>query len=208
LRPFDLAYALSFRGLWDGVVGAHADRLAHADELLQLCATHGIAAFQPTAALHKAFAIGRLEGPDMALALVQEATDRLRDLGIRLWMGPNLGDQASFKLLLGDVAGALLGVDEAIACATRSFQIILPRLHRLRAEILARTPGSDPADVQAALSLARAVTEAQGSMFFAQEAAQGVGGPLSWSLPICVVSRAAGDYSSMNSQSVSNSPKF
>ena len=69
-----------------------------------------------------------------------------------------------------------LPVDEALALSQRSYRICLPRLHRLRAEILARTPGAAKGEALAELVRAIEVAGVQGAKAFAAEAAEVMAG--------------------------------
>ena len=83
-----------------------------------------------------------------------------------------LGEVAALQAILGDLPAALRTVDKAIAAARRDGDgYFLSPLHHRRAEILARDPQADPAQVKAALGEAIAIAEAQGAMGFARRAA-------------------------------------
>jgi predicted ATPase len=171
-RPYDLAYALGFRTVYDMIARNYEDVLRHSEEALALCEANGFATYKAVASTMQALAIGRLSSVERGLSLFRGALVEMKRLGVLRALGLFVGEAAELQLRAGDVAGALATVDEAIVLSNRSYRICLSRLHRLRAEILARTPGVGRAQVVAALAEAIAIAESQGAKTFAKEAAR------------------------------------
>jgi tetratricopeptide (TPR) repeat protein len=171
-RPYDLAYGLGFRSVYDAIAGNYDDVMRHSQEALALCEANGFATYRAVASTFQALAIGRLRSPTEGLALFEEALAEMKRLGVLRALGLFVGEAAVLQLMAGDLAAALATVDEALVLSDRSYRICLSRLHRLRAEILMRTPGSDKAEVSSALNQAIAIADAQGAKTFAAEAAR------------------------------------
>jgi predicted ATPase/class 3 adenylate cyclase len=170
-RPYDLVYALGFRSVYDTFAGRFDDLLRHSAEGLAVCEANGFSTYRAVAATFQGIAIGQLRAVPEGLAVFGPAVADLRRLGVLRALGLYIGEAALLHLKAGDVEMALSTVDEALALSQRSYRICLPRLHRLRAEILAETPDAPQDEVLAALEEALAVAEAQGARAFAEDAA-------------------------------------
>ena len=121
----------------------------------------------------EAHARGHLGQPDQALEIAQGALPAFEKLGMTHFSCFYLGEVAGLQVASGDALTALRTIDAAIEAARRYGDgYFLSPLHRRRAEILARIPGTDPEqEVAAALREAIAIAEAQGAAAFAQQAA-------------------------------------
>lgn len=166
-RPYELAYALAFRWVYDILARAFDASLAHADEELALCETHGYANFRAVALTMKGLSTGATGQIERGLAVAREGVSELERMGILRAIGLYLGEAARLELANGDRAAALASLERAIASASRSIRICLPRLHLLRAEILAP---ADPAAAAAAREEALAIAREQGARTFENEA--------------------------------------
>jgi class 3 adenylate cyclase len=169
-RPFELAYALAFRWVYDTLARDVEASLAHADEELALCEAHGYANFRAVAATMKGLSIGASGEIARGLELCHSGIAELERQGILRALGLYLGEAARLHLRAGDTETALETVDRAIVSATRSLRICAPRLHLLRAEMLAGDQAA--AARQAALEAARE----QGATTFEQEALAALAG--------------------------------
>lgn len=169
-RPYDLVYALGFRCVYDTISGQFEDLLRHSGEALKICEANGFSTYRAVASTFQGVAIGRLRSVPDGLAVFGPSVADLKRLGVLRALGLYVGEAAALHLVAGDVARALATVDEALVLSQRSYRICLSRLHRLRAEILASTPGVRRAAVAAELRKALAVAEAQGAKAFADEA--------------------------------------
>ena len=169
-HPYNLAYALGFRGVYDMVAGHWADLAAHAEELLALCETNGFATYRAVAMTIQALATGHLGAADEGLRLFEVALAEMKRLGVLRALGLFVGEAARLHLLSGDLVAALATVDEAIDLAGRSYRINLSRLHHLRAEILAGGPDADPIAAAGAREQAVAIARSQGAVAFERAA--------------------------------------
>jgi predicted ATPase/class 3 adenylate cyclase len=171
-RPYDLVYALGFRCVYDTFAGRFDDLLRHASEGLTVCEENGFSTYRAVAATFQGIAIGQVRSVPEGLKVFHPAVADLRRLGVLRALGLYIGEAAQLHLNAGDAATALASVDEALELSHRSYRICLPRLHRLKAEILAQIPGVRRAAVTAELKKALAVAEIQGARAFADVATQ------------------------------------
>lgn len=171
-RPYDLVYALGFRSVYDTFAGRFDDLLRHSGEGLAICEANGFSTYRAVAATFQGIAVGQLRSVPEGLAIFGPAVADLRRLGVLRALGLYIGEAALLHLEAGDVEMALSTVEEALKLSQRSYRICLPRLHRLRAEILAATPGAPREDVLTALEDALSVAQAQGARAFAKDAAE------------------------------------
>ena len=175
-RPYDLVYALGFRCVHDTFAGRFEDLMRHSSEALAACETNGFSTYRAVAATFQGIAVGHLRSVAEGLALLYPAVADLKRLRVLRALGLYVGEAALLHLKAGDLPAALDAVDQALEMALRSYRICVPRLHRLKAEILARTPGVRRAAVTAELKAAIAAAEAQGAKAFAAEAARVMAG--------------------------------
>lgn len=171
-RPYDLAYALGFRSVYDIVAGHWADLAVHADEALALCEANGFATYRAVAMTMRALATGRLGAPGEGLRLFEVALDEMKRLGVLRALGLFVGEAAVLHRLAGDWATALATVDDAIVLAGRSYRINLSRLHRLRAELLASGPIPDLVAAATARGEAVSIARSQGAVGFERAAGE------------------------------------
>jgi tetratricopeptide (TPR) repeat protein len=110
---------------------------------------------------------GRLEDAEAAERRLQT----LRDFMLHNYTVHGLNEIARLRLAAGDAAGALRCIETAIAEAERMGEgLFLSPAHRTKAEILAATPGAEPAEARAALRAAIDIARAQGAEGFARRA--------------------------------------
>jgi class 3 adenylate cyclase len=169
-RPYDLAYALGFRGVYDMVAACWGDLAGHSDEALALCEANGFATYRAVAMTMRALATGHLGAAAEGLRLFEVALAEMKRLGVLRALGLFVGEAARLHLMSGDPVTALAKVDEAIELAGRSYRINLARLHHLRADILAAPPVADPIAAAAAREEAVVVARSQGAVGFERAA--------------------------------------
>jgi class 3 adenylate cyclase/tetratricopeptide (TPR) repeat protein len=171
-RTFDIVYSLSFQAGFEIVREDYAGAEKLADQAIDLCEQHGYSTWGMHAKLYKAIALGNLGKLDQGLAMAHSGiaeSDRLANMAAR---GFYLGEIAGLQAKAGDTLTALRTIDAAIATTLRyGDHYVLSPLHRRRAEILAAIPGTDAAEVSAALREAIAIADAQGAAGFARQAA-------------------------------------
>jgi class 3 adenylate cyclase/tetratricopeptide (TPR) repeat protein len=169
-RPYDLAYALGYRWVYETLAGKFEEALAHAEEMLAISEANGYPIWRDVGRGDRGLSLGRLGRFDEATPIFEAAIADQRRSGNVHALGLYLGEVARIRLEAGDPAGALTTVEEAVAGASRSSQIVLPRVHMLRAEILTRLPTPDLNGARAALKDALQVAQIQSAQGFAAEA--------------------------------------
>jgi class 3 adenylate cyclase/tetratricopeptide (TPR) repeat protein len=171
-RPFDLAFGLSWLAFYQLMRGDFAEARSVAEEARGICAEHGYTLYQWVATSLEAHARGHLGQPGRALEVARGVLPAFEKLGMMHFSCFYLGEVAGLELAAGDAPTALHTIDAAIEAARRYGDgYFLSPLHRRRAEILARLPGTDPEAVAAALHQAILIAEAQGAAAFADKAA-------------------------------------
>ena len=169
-RPYDLVYALGFRSVYDTLSLRYDDLLRHSSEALEVSEANGFSTYRAVAATFQGIAIGHLRSVPEGLEIFYPAVADLRRLGVLRALGLYIGEAAQLLFQTGDLAAALTSVDEALTLSQRSYRICLPRLRRMRADILARTPGVRRSAVTSELRAAIALGEQQGARTFVDEA--------------------------------------
>ena len=127
--------------------------------------------------MNRAFSIARLGEAEVGLRLAREALAELDRLRQKHPRAAYLSQLAGLELLAGDARAALATVAASIDMAEGVGEAYwLSPSHRLRAEILARLPGSDPGEAKAALAAALEVARRQGAQRFIREAEAAIAG--------------------------------
>jgi class 3 adenylate cyclase len=170
-QPFDLVWGLAFIGFYKLARRDFVGAQAAAEEALSLCKEHGYPLWQLVATSLAAHARGHLGPPREALAVAESVLPGFEKIGMRHFSCFYLSEVAVLQLEAGDAAAALATINRAINAARRDGDsYFLSPLHRRRAEILARLPGTHPGDVDAALGEAIRIAEAQGAVAFLRDA--------------------------------------
>jgi class 3 adenylate cyclase/tetratricopeptide (TPR) repeat protein len=169
--PFTLAFAFSNHAVRDLMTGRHERALSFAEEVLAVSEENGFDTYAAGALILKAPAIARRGHPGEAIDMAQRGLAAYNRGGNVHMLAFLQGELAGLQLLADDPAAALATIDQAIAHAHRSGdRYFLAPLHRRRAEILSRLPGSEPDRVEAALRESLSIAETQGASAFAVEA--------------------------------------
>ena len=166
-RPYELAFALAFRWVYDTLARDIESALRHANEGLALCESFGYANFRAVGQTMKGLSTAARGEMERGLAQAREGLKDLERMGILRAIGLYLGEVGRLQLVSGEAAQALATVDQAITAAERSIRICLPRLHLLQAEIL---DAVDRAAAAAARQKALAIAREQGARTFEAEA--------------------------------------
>lgn len=169
-RPYELAFALAFRWVYDAFSGDYVSALDHAAEGLAVCEANGYLNYRAVATVTRGISVGMSGEIDQGLELYRAGLEEMRRMGILRALGLFMGEAARALIKAGRIAEAAPILDEAIVRADRSFRIVLPRLHMLRAEVLRRAAGTDPALTREALDMALELSRIQGAEKFLAEA--------------------------------------
>ena len=166
-RPFDLAYALCFASKYESIRGNFLQAKRFAEEATGPCERHGFGVWLQAARLNYAIAIGHLGEVDRAIGMLETTLAEWRRIGCRYLATYSVGQLARFYAASGRLEEALSTTDSAVAQAfTTDDLFYLSALHRIRADILARLPGSSPELEAAELRQARSIARAQGAATF------------------------------------------
>jgi adenylate cyclase len=168
---FGLVTAQLWRSLFFFINGDFDLAIEAAEEVIGLCDEFEYPAFRPSAAMNRAFSIAHLGEAEVGLRQAREALAELDRLRQKHPRAAYLSQLADLELLAGDAEGALATVAASIQMAEGIGEAYwLSPSHRLRAEILAKFPNSDPSDARAALAAALDVARRQGASRFVREA--------------------------------------
>ena len=174
---FGVVNAQLWRSLFFFINGDFALSIEAADEVIGLCDEFEYPAFRPSAAMNRAFSIAHLGEAEVGLRQAREALAELDRLRQKHPRAAYLSQLAGLELLAGDAEGALATMAASIHMAENVGEAYwLSPSHRLRAEILARLPKSDPGVAKAALAAALEVARRQGALRFVREAEAAIAG--------------------------------
>ncbi|HEY1559649.1 MAG TPA: AAA family ATPase [Caulobacteraceae bacterium] len=169
-RPYELAFALAFRWVYDAFAGDFARALEHATEGLALCEANGYSTYRAIAVVTRGVSLAMTSEVDLGLDAYGAGLEVMKRMGILRALGLFMGEAARAMVKAGRIAEAVPVIDEAIERAERSFRIVLPRLHMLRAESLSRVSLPDREGARAELARALELARTQGSLKFVEEA--------------------------------------
>jgi class 3 adenylate cyclase/tetratricopeptide (TPR) repeat protein len=171
-RPFDLAYALVWVSFYEAICGNFPQAKRFGAEAMELSEKHGFGLLLQAARLNHATAIGHLGEGERAIEALQTTLAEWRRIGARYTATAHIGHLALLQAASGRFEEALSTVDSAIAQAFAVGDLFyLSALHRIRADILGKLPGSSPELVAAELERAISVARTQGAATFEAAAA-------------------------------------
>ena len=174
--PYDLAYGLGFRWVYETLNGSFEDALGHAEEMVEVSEANGYPIWRDVGLGDKGLSLGRLGRFKEGREIFEAALAEQRRSGNVHAAGLYLGEAAKIYLEAGDEIAALRTVDEALVWGSKSSLIMLPRLHILRAEILMRFSSPDTDAARAALKQALRIGRRQGAKKFVSEAEAALAG--------------------------------
>jgi class 3 adenylate cyclase len=141
------------------------------DEAIAISRRAGLSAWETIDQFYRAIALAHLSDLEGGLREAVFRLGQLRRVGLNNFIVHGLAEVARLKAMAGDAAGALAGVDEALAEAGRMGEhVFLSLLYRRRAEILAQAPGVCGNEIHAALRRSIVIAEAQGAAGYAARA--------------------------------------
>jgi serine/threonine protein kinase/tetratricopeptide (TPR) repeat protein len=173
-HPHSLAYALTYAGVTSQIRGEVQEALALADRAQELSRKHDFWVFLSLSGITRGWALCMLGQEEEGLALLRDAIERWRAMGLRAGMPYNFILLAEAELKRGQVRKGLSAILEALAWEETTGELSYGvELHRLHAELL-RAWGREE---DARYSLLRAIKLAreQGSGLFELRAAVSLG---------------------------------
>jgi class 3 adenylate cyclase len=163
-RPYDLTYALNFAAYYLNITGEHEEAMGLAEEAIGLCELHGFGLWHLSAQFEIGNAHAGLGRPEKAIAVLEPTLAKWAAIGCRCYVATRMGTLAVCYADLGRMDEALTTVDGAIRHALElDDSVDLSRLHRIRAEIMAKLPSPDSAAIERDLNDAVAVARTQGA---------------------------------------------
>jgi class 3 adenylate cyclase/tetratricopeptide (TPR) repeat protein len=170
-RPYDLAYALTFAANHLNLTGRHQEAKMQADEAIGLSQTHGFGLWHLCATFEVGIAFAGLGRSHEAIAILEPSLARWAAMGCRSYTCARIGWLAVCYADCGRLDEAMTTIDQAIRQAGEVDDLIdLARLHRIRAEIMAKRPAPDHAAIERDLREAIAVAQQQGAATFEAQA--------------------------------------
>ena len=138
--------------------------LRAAETLLALAREHGMDTYIAMGEVLAASARGQLSDPEAGAQELRRALANYLNQGNRLAAPGYYGLLAELEAQAGSPDGALTMIDQGLAIAEETGgNLSLPRLHRLRGDILLRRDPADPAPAEDAYRTAIAVAKQQGA---------------------------------------------
>lgn len=164
-RDYDLAYSLCWRALFEITRGMPGRARGFADEALAISASNDFRLWKAVSGLMLLFAsVGGRPAGD-AVARAKSFMTELDRIGLNLMRSFYWWQIALLELASGDVDGALVTIDQAVAFSQwHGERVLLSQLHGSRGEILFRLGREE--DGETAVRLAREVAVAQGAVGF------------------------------------------
>jgi class 3 adenylate cyclase/tetratricopeptide (TPR) repeat protein len=170
-RPFDLAFALSFASIHAAMRGNYLETKLLAEEMIVPSERFGFPIWLLSARLMLAAALGNLGHYDDAIALLKPTLAAWNRVGVKSWTCLHMGNLAQFLCAAGSPDDALATLDAAIRHAHVYHDLFyLSRLHRIRADILGKSPAPDLVLITAELRRAISIARSQGAAMLEAEA--------------------------------------
>jgi predicted ATPase len=156
-QPLGLAHVLNNEAVLVYLADRPEDALRVADALRDVTAAHAIGAFDLAAKLYRGWAYGRLTDATAGAREVHAASTALRERGAHIYERFALAMTAEFEAASGSVDEALAVLARGLEMsAQREMRLTLPRLHRVRGEILfARDPAQAEEAYRESIRIAR-----------------------------------------------------
>jgi len=163
-RPYDLAYALTFAANHLNLTGEHQEAKRQADDAIALSQTHGFGLWHLCATFEVGIAFAGLGRSQEAIAILEPSLTTWAAMGCRSYTCARIGWLAVCYADCGRLDEAMTTIDLAIRQANEvDDKIDLARLHRIRAEIMAKTSAPDRTEIERDLRKAIAVAQMQGA---------------------------------------------
>jgi class 3 adenylate cyclase/tetratricopeptide (TPR) repeat protein len=163
-RPYDLAYALNFAAYYLNISGKHQEAMRLAEEAIGLCEAHGFGLWNLSAHFEVGNAHAGLGRPQEAIAVLEPTLARWEAIGCRCYVCTRIGTLALCYADCGRFDQALTTIDQAIRQAVEADDTVdLSRLHRIRADILEKSPSRDRAEIERELREAIVIAQKQGA---------------------------------------------
>jgi class 3 adenylate cyclase/tetratricopeptide (TPR) repeat protein len=161
---YDLAYGLNFAAYYFNIAGRHEEAMNLAEEAIELCQTHGFGLWRLSAQFEIGNAHAGMGRPDQAIAILEPTLAQWAAIGCRCYVCTRMGTLAVCYADCGRMDEALSMVDKALRQAVELEDTVdLSGLHRIRANILARSPSPDYAEIERELREAIVIAQKQGA---------------------------------------------
>jgi DNA-binding winged helix-turn-helix (wHTH) protein/predicted ATPase len=162
--PFSLGLTLYFAAAAAQVLGDVARAAKHAEASRQIATEHDLSMLRAWSTGMVGWCAAENGYPNRGIALLIEAMAALQDTQSRHLMCYLLGLLAEAQMKAGHHAEAMMAVQEAIALAeARGERYYDAELHRLRGELLARSPSGRKQQAEASFHLAIEIAKEQGA---------------------------------------------
>jgi class 3 adenylate cyclase/tetratricopeptide (TPR) repeat protein len=171
-RPFDLGYALLVASYYCTLNKRYLEAKALAEEAMDISQTHGFGYYYLCDQLALGIAIAHLGQIEQAIRILEPAFAGLAAIGGKYgWVCFALGELASCYAVAGCLERARTTIDATIHEAINvGERVYLSFLHRVRADIMAKTPKPDWDEVERELCRAISVAQSLGAATFVAEA--------------------------------------
>jgi predicted ATPase len=169
--PFSLGLTLYFASVVGQVLGDVALAARHAEASRQIATEHDLAMLRAWSTGVVGWCAAETGDPDRGIALLIEATATLQDTQSRHLMCYLLGLLAETQMKAGHHSEATKAVEEGIALAeARGERYYDAELHRLRGELLARSPKGQKRKAEASFRTAIKIAKDQGARILEHKA--------------------------------------
>ena len=171
-RPFDLGYALLVASYYCTLNKRYLQAKALAEEAMDISQTHGFAYYCLCDQVALGIAIAHLGQIEQAIRILEPAFAGLVAMGGKYgWVCFGLGELASCYAVTDRLELARTTIDAAIHEAINvGERVYLSFLHRIRADIMAKTPNPDWEVVERELCRAISVAQSLGAATFVADA--------------------------------------
>jgi class 3 adenylate cyclase/tetratricopeptide (TPR) repeat protein len=162
--PYDLAYALTFAASFSNLTGNYQEAKKQAEEAIELSRTHGFGLWELSATIEAGVALAGLGRSQEAIAILEPGLAKWEAIGAYGFVCLRMGWLALGYADCGRLDQALTTIDQAIRQADEvDDKIDLSRLHRIRADILEKSPSRDRAEIERELREAIVIAQKQGA---------------------------------------------
>jgi predicted ATPase len=160
-NPLDEAFALFFDAFRAVIAGDARSARGRADELLALCAEHGLALFSAMGTMLRGWALAAQGEPRPGAAIVEEGLVAFEATGARMMLHCFLALLAEALQQGGQIEKALIAVEAGLSKVDPTTCFYEAALHRLKGELLAAADSSGRPEAEAELRTAIAIARAQ-----------------------------------------------
>jgi tetratricopeptide (TPR) repeat protein len=170
-RPFELVYALAYASYYCTLNRNYLHAKAFAEEAVNISQTHGFGHWYDLSQLGLGAAIAHLGQIGEAIRILESSLARLDLIGCKYHVCFGIGELASCYATTDRLELARTTIDTAIhQAANIGDRVHLCRLHRIRADIMAKGPKPARDQVEQELRQAISIAQSQGAAVLEAEA--------------------------------------